>query len=82
MRRLVFAVLVASLLPAPAAAQAWLKRAEADLLYVLDRFSGEVLQELKIPSAHDSLEIRDGFLWARCYNVDLKLKIVEAPGGR
>ena len=51
--------------------------AEPDFLYLLDRRSGKVLHRLPVPSAPESIELRDGQLHVRTYDRQVVARIVR-----
>ena len=48
---------------------------EPDFIRVLDRYTGDVTQTLKLKTAADWLIPKDGVLYVRCYNTDNKYQI-------
>lgn len=53
--------------------------AEPDNLSVINRFTGKVLQTIKLKSAHDYLIVNDGKLFVRTYDTDYQFRIIEKP---
>jgi len=51
--------------------------AEPDFLYLLDRRSGKVLHQLPVPSAPESIKLRDGRLHVRTYDRQVVARIVR-----